>query len=82
LPREHAFAAKDAVECDTIEPADQLRRALLVVSPAFDRVCVAKLMQRFVAGLDTVADPASAFPFARRRTSLQHLREGGVASDG
>jgi hypothetical protein len=43
---------------------------------------VSQGMKGFVARLDAMADPASAFGVARRGAGIEHAGERGVASDG
>ena len=49
--------------------------------PAFDRMRMPCQMQRVVAGLDPVADPAFGMFLARGGAFANHIGETGVASD-
>jgi hypothetical protein len=80
--REHAFAAEDPIEADAIQAADELRRIAVGRLPALDRMRVPQRMQRFVAGLDAVADPASVLTFTRGGAGVKYLGEGSVAGHG
>ncbi|GGN41395.1 hypothetical protein GCM10011349_03410 [Novosphingobium indicum] len=82
---EHAFAAKDPVEADSVETADESRTAAIgPVLPAFHRMGLTHLVQVFVAGLDAMADPAAPVVVLAGRLSwcgagLHNLRKGGIA---
>ena len=73
---EHAFPAKHPVERHAIQPTHQF-----AIAPTFDRMGMASPVQRAIARLDPVADPAFAILIARRGTGIDHCVEIGIAGD-
>lgn len=59
-PAEHAFAAKDPVKADAIEPAHQPLLARLILQPAFHGMRVAQGVQLVIGRRDAMADPCLA----------------------
>ncbi|KRA80678.1 hypothetical protein ASD76_16175 [Altererythrobacter sp. Root672] len=64
------------VEADSVEAADQA-----ISVPAFDRVRVARDVERAIAGGDALADPALGVSFARGGTGFDHAFEVVIAGN-